>query len=277
MAQKYSAPLTDTVLIAVSRLVDDAQTTTREPSHSDLDFLMNRAGLSAGDPKNHGQLVGKAKRLRAALSWSLDHDPNSGARLIADLIAHVRGVGGFRIGSPNYVGDQPILDAIQALKSEGFELSLDGELRPLLLDNLSGAELTIALKAYVRRARRGAEDAALVTGTSKDLMEATAAHILMSRYGAYSDQSNFPTLLGQAFIALGLATPQDQKRNDEPPHSRLERAMFDAACAINQLRNRQGTGHGRPWLPSVTDKQAKVAVEFMANISEYLLTTLQGA
>jgi Abortive infection C-terminus len=68
-----------------------------------------------------------------------------------------------------------------------------------------------------------------------------------------------------------------ERASGDPGGSGLERAMFDAACAINQLRNRQGTGHGRPWLPSVTDKQAKVAVEFMANISEYLRTTLQGA
>jgi hypothetical protein len=276
MNQKHSAPLTDSVLSAISRLVDDAQTTTREPSHSDLDFLINRAGVLTGDPKNQGQAVGKAKRIRSTLSWSLEHNPDGGARLIADLITHLRAVGGFRIGSPNYVGDQPIVNAIQVFRTEGFELSLDGELRSLLLDTLSGTELTAALNAYVRRAKRGAADAVLVSGTGKDLLEATAAHVMVSRYGTYSEQSNFPTLLGQAYVTLGLATPLDQKVHAEPPHRRLERSMFDAACAINQLRNREGTGHGRPWLPSVTGKQAKVAIELMGNICEYILTTMQG-
>lgn len=33
--------------------------------------------------------------------------------------------------------------------------------------------------------------------------------------------------------------------------------MYELGCAINHLRNKQGTGHGRPWLPSVTEPQVK--------------------
>ena len=64
----------------------------------------------------------------------------------------------------------------------------------------------------MRREKRGAENAALVTGTGKDLLEATAAHILVERWGAYSSSANFPTLLGQAFVALGFATPQNARQ-----------------------------------------------------------------
>ena len=53
--------------------------------------------------------------------------------------------------------------------------------------------------------------------------------------------------------------------------SKIERAFFELACAINNLRNREGTGHGRPWLPSVTEAEARIAVEGMGNIAEYLL------
>jgi hypothetical protein len=52
------------MIIAVARLVDDAQTETREPSHSDIEFQIRRARLTQGDPKAQGQLVGKAKRVR---------------------------------------------------------------------------------------------------------------------------------------------------------------------------------------------------------------------
>lgn len=41
---------------------------------------------------------------------------------------------------------------------------------PLALQNLSGVELTKALKSYIHRAQRGIRDAALVTGTGKDLL-----------------------------------------------------------------------------------------------------------
>ena len=47
--------------------------------------------------------------------------------------------------------------------------------------------------------------------------------------------------------------------------------MYDLACGINQLRNKQGTGHGRPWLPTVTDAEARMATEMMGVIAERLL------
>lgn len=271
------APLTDSVIVAMSRLVDDAQVETREPSHSDIEFQISRCGLSAGDPKNLGQVVGKAKRVRSTLSWSLEHNQPAGQKLIEALIAHVRACGGFREGSPNYVGQQAISNLAEVLRTEGYLLTPDGELRPRLLDQLSGDELTVALQAYVRRAVRGAEDAALVTGTGKDLLEATAAHILVERYGAYSHGDNFPTLVGQAFSALTLLTPQHPIQPGEQPQRRLQRALFEVACAVNTLRNKQGTGHGRPWQSSVTSSEAKVATELMGSIAEYLLAVHKSA
>jgi hypothetical protein len=45
------APLTDPVIFAMARLVDDAQSETREPSHSDIDFQVARVKLQSADPK----------------------------------------------------------------------------------------------------------------------------------------------------------------------------------------------------------------------------------
>lgn len=265
------APLTDAVIITVARLVDDAQTETREPSHSDIEFQVQRARLTAGDPKAQGQLVGKAKRVRGTLNWALDNNPSAGEALVENLISLLRGCGGFRRASPNYVGAEAIENAIAAFRTEGFVLTSDGELQPVLLENLSGAALSTALEAYVRRAKRGADDAALLTGTGKDLLEATAAHILVERYGSYSKGANFQGLLGLAFVAMGLVTPQHPVQPGEPPQCKMERAMFELACSINALRNKVGTGHGRPWLPNVTDTEARVAIQFMGTIAEWML------
>ncbi len=264
------APVTDAIIIAVSRLVDDAGA-TREPSHSDIDFQVIRAGLAAGDPKSQGQPVGKAKRVRAILSWALETAPDRAEVFVPALIALLRGKGGFRQGSPNYVGDDCIVDAKEAFRTEGFELSPEGELRPVGIDTLAGTQLTDALEAYVRRARRGSEDAALLVGVGKDLMEATAAHVIHERFGHYPQQSNFPTLLGQAFIAVGMTTPQNTLTPNEPPQFRLQRSLYEAGCAVNALRNKQGTGHGRPWLPTVSDGEARAAVQLMGIVSGFLL------
>jgi len=264
--------LSDGIIIAVARLVDDAQAAkSREPNHSDIDFQVSRAGLSHADPKAQGQAVGKAKRIRAILSWALDSASDSGEVFLAALIAMIRAKWGFRPASPNFVGDESIRDAIDAFRSEGYLLSSDGELRTKAIDTLSGRELTIALESYVRRARRGSEDAALLIGTAKDLMEATAAHVIQEQFGHYPGESNFPTLLGQAFTALGLATPESPKQVGEPPQRRLERSLYEAGCAVNALRNKQGTGHGRPWAPTVSDAEAHASIQIIGVVSGVLL------
>jgi hypothetical protein len=269
-----TAPLTDAIVFAVARLVDDSQTESRFPSHSDIEFMVGKCGLTAADPKSAGQVVGKAKRVRAILSWAIEHAQPDGERLTALLVANVRSAGGFRESSPNYVGRETIEGVRQSFADEGYDFGWDGTLQPRVLDSLSHAVLTDALASYVRRARRGAEDAALLTGTGKDLLEATAAHILTQRFGTYSSTGNFPTLLGQAFVAAGLATSMNNPVPGEPPQKRLERALFEAGCAVNALRNKEGTGHGRPWLPSVTDSEATAAVELMGIIADRLLSTL---
>jgi hypothetical protein len=269
------APLSEQIIVAVSRLVDDAQTGARDPSHSDIEFQIDHVGLVDGDPKRQGQVVGKAKRVRATLYWALEHNLDAGEALVANLVAAIRGCGGFRADSPNFVGADAVADAKNAFRSEGFELSSDGELCPLVLDGLSGTELTDVLQSYVRRARKGATDAALVTGTGKDLLEAVAAHVLTEKWGSYPQQANFPALLGQAFVTVDLATPQDTKVPSEPAQKDVERAMYELGCSLNRLRNKEGTGHGRPWLPSVTDDEARVAIEGMGLIADRLLAALK--
>lgn len=270
------APVNEAIMVAVARLVDDAQSGTREPSHSDIEFQINRAALGPGDPKSQGQTVGKAKRVRAVLYWGLEHSPDKTESFVAALIALVRGKGGFRAGSSNFVGDEAILDAREAFRSEGYVLSTEGELYPSTLEDLSGISMTTALEAYVRRAQRGSEDGALLVGTGKDLLEATATHVIMEKYGQYSQQENFPTLLGQAFTALGLATPHTPSQTGESPQRRLERSLYESGCAVNALRNKTGTGHGRPFLPTLSDDEARAAVQLIGIISGLLLRALKN-
>lgn len=271
MMNDPTGPLNDTIIVALAKLVDDAQASRRDPSHDDLKFQINRAGLTNADPAAYGQAVGKAKRVRAVLSWALEHDKAAGARFVQLLLAAVRAHGGFRETSTNFVGEDAIKNAASAFATEGYEFSSDGEQRAILLDNLVGPTLTAALKAYIRRAKKGADDAALVAGTGKDLLEAVAAHIVQERVGSYSASWNFPMLLGQAYIALNLVTPQHPNQPGEATICKMQRAFYELACAINALRNREGTGHGRPWLPTVTEVDARAAVEAMGNIAEYLL------
>ena len=271
-----AAPLTHVIAVAIAGVVDDGQEEVkREPSHADLDAWVAQHGLAGGDPRANGMVVGKRKRVLAALRWALEHDPGAGERAVRALVDLVRGVGGFRSDSVNFVGNEAVLNAKAAFASEGYTLALDGDLRPVVLESLSGAALTEALNSYVRRAKLGVEDAALIIGTGKDLLEATAKHVIQVRYGAVpGDRTNFPMLLGQAFDAVGLKTPQHTRVPGESAQSDVDRALFDLGCAVNRLRNKDGTGHGRPWLPSVGQAEARVAVEAMGIVAERLLSAL---
>ncbi len=274
-ATKPKAPLSDAIIFAVSRLVDDGRLDVkREPSHARIESQIRRAGLDEADPhKDPTVRLGKAKRLEAVLSWALGNEPVRGEALVSYIISLVQGVGGFRSESPNYVGADAIEGARQVFAPEGFMLAASGELSPVLLDSLSGVEMTEALRRYVRRAQRGESDAALVTGTGKDLLEATAAHVLVERFGGYQTE-NFPTLLGQAFTALGLATSADREAPGEPAQRRLERALYEVGCAVNKLRSKEGTGHGRPFLPTITEDEARAAIQAMGVVAERLLRAL---
>ena len=269
-------PITDLIVAVVSKMVDDSQAEAyREPSHSDLDFYFGRCGLSNVDPKSQGQTVGKAKRVRSVLSWAIDNDQAAGGKLIESLVSKIRASGGFRETSENYIGNEVIVRAIEAFDSEGYTFTKDGDLRPKNLEALSGRDLTEALCAYVRRAKKGAEDAALLSGTGKDLLEATAAHVISMIFGTYPQQANFPTLLGQAFVALGLATPEDQPSSTESYQRSMERGMYQVAVGVNRLRNKQGTGHGRPWVADITSAEAEAAIVLSGTVAGYMLDKLK--
>lgn len=273
-SKRGTAPISDTVVAAVAKLVDDARSDTREPSHWDIEQRIVSAGLRHTDPHldSTGTKVGKRKRLQAVLNWAVEHDEAKGEKLIIQLLALLRSVGGFRVESPSFVGEEALRNAQAAFKAEGFNLDDNGELLQELLDALTGQALTEALTKYVRRAKRGARDAALVTGTGKDLVEATAAHVLVQRTGSYPEKANFPSLLAQAYTCLGLCIDTGSAAS---PQDRVDAALFQAAMAANGLRNKEGTGHGRPFLSTLTESQSRIAVEIMAVVAERMLVMMK--
>jgi hypothetical protein len=268
-------PLTDPIASALARLVDDAQTERRDPAHWEIEQRIDQAGLRDGDPgRQSAKPVGKFKRVWGTLSWSLSNNTAGGEKLVASLISTIQGCGGFRPTSSNYCGADAISNLAAAFEVEGWELTNDGILQPRVLDGLTGKALTAALKTYADRARRGALDNPLLTGTAKDLLEATAGHVLEQKFGEKPKVTNFPTLLAQAFMAIELAIPSGPATNGTAEQQRAERAAYELACAINGLRNKQGTGHGHPWLSTVTDAQARFAIESMGNIASLMLSSL---
>lgn len=266
--------LTDELASVLPRFCEDQ----RGPSHDELDRLLRRAGFditSVGARRVEGESVGKMKRLRDVFGFALDKAPEKGWQLVVTFVPALKAVGRFRVGTEDYVGDAIISAAREAFGSVGYELDAEGNLRPRLIEDLGSLEANAVLLTYVRRAQRGALDAALVTGTSKDLLEATARHVLLRQTAGYRPKDDFPTTLYGAFYALGLQpAPLLLPQLASNPHEALEQCLYLLANAVNRLRNKEGTGHGRPTSPELTDSEARLSIQAMGLISQLLLDRL---
>lgn len=265
-------PLTSAIATAVAELVD----ADRPPSHDELTRLFGAVGLDGLDP---GTQTGKLKRARAVLGEAARANPAPGSALAEHIVQSVAAHGGFRADSPTFVGRQLVENLRSALRREGFRLDDDGSIVPALLDGLEGRELNKALRDYVERIRRGATDAALVTGSGKDLLEAVARQTVVERAGSYDERLGFPGTLYQAFEAKGLGAPslnamrEFKKLLDPDARVAFQQALYFLGTTVNELRHAEGTGHGRPFPASVTDQEARAAVDVIALIAALLLDT----
>lgn len=265
--------MTEELVTLLPRFVDQ-----RGPSHDEISRLVERAGL--GDAESNGEeraQRGKVKRLRIILAFALDRRPAAGERFVKLFIGQVRASGGFQIGTPDCPGEETITQLRAAFSRVGLELDPEGNLRPTVLENLEGVELTEALSAYVRRAQRGANDAELMIGTAKNLEEATARHVLKQLTGDYAvtgRHAHFPVALSDAFLELGLTVSTTQLDNN--PYRALQQALFLLACAVNRLRNDRGDGHGRPKPSVATALEGRLSAKSAGLVCEFLLTTLKA-
>ena len=264
--------LSDELTVLLPRFVD-----RRGPSHDELTRLIKRAGLSDADPLGDDPIAGKVKRVRAVLAHAIDRDPTKGERFVTLFVEQVRACGGFRPGSAECPGEETITALRAAFRHRGFDLDPEGHLRPRLLENLEGTELTEALSAYVRRAQTGAGDAELVIGTAKNLEEATVRHVLKELTGEYPTAgraASFPTVLYDAFTELHLTVSTHSL--DKDPHKALQQALFLLACAVNRLRNDRGDGHGRPEPSVATLLESRLSSQSAGLVCELLLAGLRG-
>ena len=68
--------------------------------------------------------------------------------------------------------------------------------------------------------------------------------------------------------------PEIPEQPGEAAIKSMERGLFLSALGVNRVRNKQGSGHGRPWLPTLADEDAKAAVEVVGTVSANLLSKL---
>jgi hypothetical protein len=224
------------------------------PTHAELDEVFGRNGLAHLDPKRTEPAVTKEVRVRAVLTEAVTARPEAGGRLVEMLLARMRVRGCFDSESEHYPsgGDGVIVAAQRAFRRLGWELDDEGHLAPAMFTGLDRHLDRRAIEAAIERIRRAPDDAALLIGTAKELLEATSRYVLEEIGQPARRNADFPELLHMARDRLDLL-PQSVSQTS--PAARTVREVYDGlwkvAKAVNELRNAEGTGHGRTALPVV--------------------------
>jgi hypothetical protein len=65
-----------------------------------------------------------------------------------------------------------------------------------------------------------------------------------------------------------------REKQQATPQEQMDLALYDLACAVKRLRNRQGTGHGRSFDTIVTPSEARAAVQAMGLVAARPLDAL---
>ena len=132
-----------------------------------------------------------------------------------------------------------------------------------------------AIEDQLERLRRASDDPALLLGTAKEMLESTAKYVLEVFSVPYRPRTSFDELWHHARDRLGLLP--EQVDTSQPGGSQV-RAMLGAAWTItkttNEIRNLEGTGHGRTLPTGVTPEMALLVVREACSVAELSLATL---
>jgi hypothetical protein len=218
-------------------------------------------------------------RVRTVLTEAVQTNGVGGTRLVETLLARMRVRGCFDPHSENYPrsGAPVVTSAQRAFQRIGWTLDDEDRLSPEVLTGLDHHQQRRAIEATIDRIRRSPNDAALLMGTAKELLETTARYVLEEVGQPARRDAGFAELLHFARERLDLLPQQVSQGN---PAGRTVREVYDGlwkvARAVNELRNAEGTGHGRTKLPTVSAETARVVVHAASLLSALLLDTLDS-
>jgi len=241
------------------------------PSHGKLGSTFASSGYGDSDPYD-GSQPNKETRVLLVVRAAVRR-PVRARELVDGILTQLRLGGCFDPGSGSY-DKSKVVTAQRAFHRLGWLLADDGYLTPAGLGDLTTGGRK-ALDDHLDRLRRASDDPALLLGTAKDLLESVAKFVLEELELPYSERADFAELWFHARDRLGIHPRSIAATN---PASKQIAAVLQAAWsiaeAVNQIRNQQGTGHGRTLPTGMTVEMALLMVREAASVAEFVLTTL---
>lgn len=250
------------------------------PRHAVLSRIFARAGYSDAAPydsQSSLQQMNKEDRVRETVAAAV-REPVRSRELIDGLLAEFRVAGVFK-AVENAVEErgrhEDILTLRRAFARIDWELTEDGQLRPAGVGHVSAVGGRPAIEDQLARLRRAADDPALLLGTAKEMLETTAKHVLDVFATPYTATTDFEQLWFHARDRLGLH-PRDVDVTQ--PGGQQVREILQSSWSIarmaNELRNIEGTGHGRTLPSGMTAEMALLVVREACSVAQMVLASL---
>lgn len=242
------------------------------PTHSALSRVFEDLGI--GDDYKYSPGVAgpsKQKRIRAAFRLA-QRRPEIREGFIRKIIALL-----VLNGDLEERDAESRVKLAEALAMCGFELTEHNQ-----IESIGPVDLSVtgraALEEQLKRLNRSTDDPALLLGVAKELIESIYKFVLEEIGTGVQKNSSFRQLQHLAMDRLQIL-PQsvDVDRPGGKPLREIYQSAMTLAGAINELRNEQGTGHGRTLPTAVSPEDAIFVIKLASLLAEMLLEKLDRA
>jgi hypothetical protein len=250
------------------------------PRHAVLSRIFTQAGYGSAAPydsNSPNQQMNKEDRIRVTVSAAV-RDPARSRELVDGLLAEFRVAGIFTRHADNaaeHLRSTSVETLRRAFSRIDWELTTDGQLRPAGVGQVSALEGRPAIEDQLARLRRATDDPALLVGTAKEMLESTAKYVLDVFSTPYSAKSDFDELWFHARDRLGL---RPEQVDTGQPGGKQVREVLQSSWSIarmtNEVRNVEGTGHGRILPTAMTAEMALLIVREACSVAQMVLSSL---
>lgn len=244
------------------------------PSHSGLDDIFARRRIDAPRTDKQGADVNKARRLRIAFDQVAARDEGAVKWLIYDIVEEMR----YRDVFVNATGKRgELIEGLRvALAGAGAVLLQNGRIEAGYVGpevSAGGRQTVDRLQAKLREHDL---DPGSILGVSKDLLEATAKHLL-HEHDPTAAPGDMPGIVSQAMRAANLSTrPSEIDSPNAKAIAVLRNQVVKTAEAVAPLRNHGGDGHGHLEPTDVTPELSGYIRNLTLAAVAYLLSSVDG-
>ena len=241
------------------------------PRHADITRCFIACGLADEDPYDPSTgTPNKQQRVLLLCQVARRRPGGVGARALDQLLTALRVHGSFEDKDPYTM--ECVATLRRALAAQGAVLDNEGRLQEHALDLGTGGRA--ALDEQLARLRRNVEDPGALIGGAKELLESICKFVLEEQSMLPDRKMDFDELLALALERLRL---QPQMGDSSQPGGKQLRAIYQSAkttaSTINELRNLQGTGHGRTLPTGISKETGRYVIREATHVAELLLTT----